>query len=313
MQIIYHSSSSSVCFPPSVATVGFFDGLHAGHRALINELKTLAALSSQKSILFTFATHPRQVLNPDFQPDLLTTLSEKLKQLETTGIDVCVVLEFNAAMAKLSAFDFIKTILKEQYNVNTLLIGHDHRFGHNRNDGFDEYQQFGKELNVNVIQAKRFTTATDSKISSSHIRLALLNGDIEQSNRLLTYSYSIQGKVVEGFKMGRKIGYPTANIEIENKNKIIPTRGVYAVRVYWNKQSYKGMLNIGFRPTLNNGKNISIEVHLFDFNQDIYAETIELEFIQKIRDEVKFDGLDKLIEQLGKDELTARQILNDES
>ena len=312
MQIIYYSSSS-VCITPSVATVGFFDGLHAGHRALINELKTLAALSSQKSILFTFAMHPRQVLNPDFQPDLLTTLPEKLKQLETTGIDVCVVLEFNAAMAKLSAFDFIKTILMEQYNVSTLLIGHDHRFGHNRNDGFTEYQQFGKELNVDVIQAKRFTTDTDSKISSSHIRIALLNGDIEQSNRLLTYPYSIQGKVIEGFKMGRKIGYPTANIALENKNKIIPTMGVYAVMVYWNMQSYKGMLNIGVRPTLNNGKNISIEVHLFDFNQDIYAETIELEFVRKIRDEVKFDGLDKLIEQLGKDELTARQILNEVS
>ena len=312
MQIIYHSSSS-VCFPPSVATVGFFDGLHAGHRALINELKTLAALNSQKSILFTFATHPRQVLNPEFQPDLLTTLSEKLKQLETTGIDVCVVLEFNAAMAKLSAFDFIKTVLKEQYNVSTLLIGHDHRFGHNRNDGFAEYQQFGKELNVDVIQAKRFTTATDAQISSSQIRFALLNGDIEQSNRLLTYPYSIQGKVVEGFKMGRKIGFPTANIVLDNKNKIIPTIGVYAVMVYWNKQSYKGMLNIGVRPTLNNGKNISIEAHLFDFNQDIYNESIELEFIQKIRDEVKFDGLDKLIEQLGKDEVTARKILNEVS
>jgi riboflavin kinase / FMN adenylyltransferase len=302
MKIIYPSESN--LFLPAVATVGFFDGLHAGHRFLIEELKLLAKARNMQSLVITFATHPRKVLNADFRPELLTTLTEKLKQLTTTGIDECVVLDFTVEMAELSAFEFLKTVLKEKYNVQTLLVGHDHRFGHNRADGFPEYVKFGEQLGMEVLQANRFCTSNDQYISSSEIRITLQRGEIEHANRLLTYRYSIYGKVIDGFKVGRKIGFPTANLYPDEPLKLIPAHGVYAVRVCWNDNFYKGMMNIGTRPTLANSYHTSLEVHIIDFDQDIYNQTIEVEFIQKIRDEVKFNGVNELIEQLKKDKQT---------
>ena len=299
MNIIYSSDTSSL--PPCVATVGFFDGVHAGHRFLINELKEIAETENLKSTVVTFAIHPHKVLDPDFTPELLSTLSEKLVLLESTGIDNCIVLDFSLEMAKLSAFDFIKTVLLEKYNVQSLLVGHDHRFGHNRADGFPEYKQYGQSLGMKVIQATRFSTSDTPHISSSEIRMALHRGDITTANRILTYRYSFVGRVMNGFKIGRKIGFPTANLYCENQEKMIPPFGVYAVKVYWNENSYKGMMNIGTRPTLDNGYHTSLEVHIIDFDEDIYNQNIKVEFIQKIRDEKKFNGLDELIAQLQKD------------
>lgn len=299
MRIIYPSEKD--IFPPCVATVGFFDGLHIGHRFLIDELKAVATSQNKKSVVVTFSAHPRKVLHSDFQPQLITTLSEKLVQLETTSIDTCIVLDFTIEMAKLSAYEFLKTILFEQFNVQTLLVGHDHRFGHNRTDGINEYQQYGNQLGLEVIEAKCYSTETDHDISSSIIRSALKNGNIELANRLLTYEYSFMGKVINGFKVGHKIGFPTANIEPEDHEKLIPAIGVYAVRVRWNNRYYKGMMNIGNRPTMDNGENISIEVHIIDFDTDIYDETVEIDFIRKIRDEKKFNSIEELVEQLHKD------------
>jgi riboflavin kinase/FMN adenylyltransferase len=299
MRIIYQSEKD--IFPPCVATVGFFDGLHVGHRFLIEELKAIATSQNKKSVVVTFSDHPRKVLHSDFQPQLITTLSEKLFQLETTGIDTCIVLDFTIEMAKLSAYEFLKTILFEQFNVQTLLVGHDHRFGHNRTDGINEYQQYGNQLGLEVIEAKYYSTETDHHISSSTIRSALKNGNIELANRLLTYEYSFMGKVINGFKVGHKIGFPTANIEPEDTEKLIPAIGVYAVRVRWNSRYYKGMMNIGNRPTMDNGENISIEVHIIDFDTNIYNETVEIDFIRKIRDEKKFNSVEELVEQLHKD------------
>lgn len=299
MNIIYPSDTFSLA--SCAATVGFFDGVHAGHRFLINELKEIATKQGLKTVVFTFANHPRKVIDPDFKPELLTTLSEKLIQLDSTGIDTCIVLDFCAEMAELSAYDFLKSILLEKYNVKTLLVGHDHRFGHNRTDGFPEYKQYGDSLGINVIQASRFSTSDIPDISSSEIRLALQRGDIITANRILTYRYSFVGRVMNGFKIGRTIGFPTANLYCEDLEKIILPFGVYAVQVYWNNNAYKGMMNIGTRPTLNNGFHTSMEVHIIDFDEDIYNQNIKVEFIQKIRDEKKFDGLDELIEQLRKD------------
>ena len=299
MDIIYSSNTSSCA--PCAATVGFFDGVHAGHRFLINELKEIAKAENLKSVVVTFATHPRKVLHTDFQPELLNTLPEKLVQLESTGIDTCIVLDFSLEMASLSAFDFLKTILLEKYNVRSLLVGHDHRFGHNRLDGFPEYKKHGVTLGMKVIQATCFSTSEIHHISSSEIRLALHRGDITLANRILTYPYSFIGKVVNGFKIGRKIGFPTANLVSEDKEKLIPPFGVYAVRVHWNNNAYKGMMNIGTRPTLDNGLHTSLEVHIINFDEDIYSHTIRIEFLQKIRDEKKFNGVDELIEQLQKD------------
>lgn len=292
-----------------VATVGFFDGVHAGHRFLIDELKAIAKAQNKKSVVITFAIHPRKVLDAAFKPELLNALSEKIALLESTGIDSCIVLDFTPEMAKLSAYEFIKTVLWEKYNVNTLLVGHDHRFGHNRTDGFAEYKKYGESLGMTVIQEKQYFTAEFANICSSEIRLALLRGEIETANKMLTYHYSLQGKVMNGFKNGRKIGFPTANLSPDDPDKIVPAHGVYAVRVHWNKQVYKGMMNIGTRPTLENGLHTSLEVHILDFDEDIYNQTIEIEFIQKIRDEQKFNGIDALIEQLNKDKQEVLAIL----
>ncbi len=307
MEIIDQSKARNIS--PCVATVGFFDGVHAGHRFLIEELKGIAKLQNLKSMVVTFAVHPRKVLNTDFQPELLTTLPEKLRQLESTGIDGCIVLNFTIDMAKLSAYDFLKTVLKEQFNVHTLLVGHDHRFGHNREEGYPDYKKYCEELGMDVFKATEFKTDEDKNISSSEIRAALKKGDVELANRLLTYPFSIQGSVVEGFKNGRGIGFPTANIDIQDPDKLIPAIGVYAVRVEWNNLQLKGMMNIGNRPTLENGQNISLEVHILDFDEDIYHQFLKIEFIHKIREEQKFNGIEELKNQLQKDKLAVMAIL----
>jgi riboflavin kinase / FMN adenylyltransferase len=294
-------SDNIYSFSSCVATVGIFDGVHAGHRFLMEELKSLAHERGLKSVVITFSEHPRTVLNPDFKPEILTTLTEKIERLESTGIDTCVVVDFTVEMAKLSAYEFIKTVLFEKYQVRTLLVGHDHRFGHNREDGFPEYRQYGNSLGMEVYLAIQYKTEQDINICSTEVRSALKSGNIDEANRLLTYPYSITGKVVDGFMLGRKIGFPTANIEPNHPDKLIPKMGVYAVKVCWNNQYYIGMLNIGNRPTVNNDGKITIEVHILDFDEDIYSQTIEIIFVQKIRDEKKFNNIDELIVQLQKD------------
>lgn len=299
MNIIY--PNDTFIAKPCVTTVGFFDGVHAGHRFLIEELKNIARTNNLESTVVTFSVHPRKVLNSTFKPDLLTNLEEKLEQLATTGINNCVVIEFNTEMAQLTAFDFLKKILFDKLNSKILLVGHDHRFGHNREDGFQDYKIYGDKIGIEVIKAQRHKTNEDRYISSSEVRVALEYGNIDQANRLLTYPYTMQGKVVDGFKIGRKIGFPTANLKLEDPDKLIPGSGVYAVLVNWNKLQFTGMLNIGNRPTVNNGNDLSIEVHIIDFKTEIYNEYIEIKFIQKIRDEKRFNNIDELIKQLKAD------------
>lgn len=283
------------------ATVGFFDGVHAGHRFLIEELKKEAKQSGLLSMVITFRLHPRKVLHDSYQPLLLCSPEEKVQLLGDTGVDKVTELDFTPEMARLSAYDFMHQILADQYNVGLLLVGHDHRFGHNREDGFTEYVQYGNQTGIEVIQATRYTTATMTHISSSEIRTALKNGDIEKANSLLTTPYTFTGYVINGFKVGRKIGFPTANLKPVHPDKLIPGLGVYAVNVEWNHNSYKAMMNIGQRPTLDNGTNISLEVHIIDFSEDIYHQEIKIQFLHKIRDEKKFDSIDELIIQLKKD------------
>jgi len=268
---------------------------------LIEELKTLARERNQRTMIITFIVHPRKVLNSEFQPQLLNTPEEKAEQLQSTQVDGIIELEFTREMAQLTAYEFLHLILKHNFNVKTLLVGHDHRFGHNRSEGFQEYKKYGEMLGIEVIQAQPYSTTEDKNISSSEIRLAVEQGEIERANRQLGYAYSITGKVIDGFRMGRKIGFPTANLKVINPDKLIPPLGVYAVRVYWNGNVYKGMMNIGTRPTLSNSYHTSLEVNIFDFSKDIYNQTIKVEFLQKIRDEQKFNGVDELVEQLKKD------------
>ncbi len=299
MQVI--EANSGIKIEPCVATVGFFDGVHIGHRFLMEELKKIASTQHLKSVVVTFDQHPRKVLNADFQPKLLTTLDERLFQIGSTGVDACVVLNFTREMSLLSARDFLKEVLHDQLNVQTLLVGHDHRFGHNREDGLSEYIRYGEEFGIKVIEAQRFATEDMPHISSSVIRRALLDGDVETANRLLMYEYSFEGKVVNGFKVGHKIGFPTANLIPLSEEKLIPGVGVYAVRARCNEKRFKAMMDIGYRPTFGDDNKLTIEVHIIDFNEDIYKKNIRIDFIRRLRDEIKFDTVEELIEQLYRD------------
>lgn len=299
MQVI--EENSEIKIEPCVATVGFFDGVHIGHRFLMEELKKIASVQHLKSVVVTFDQHPRKVLNADFQPKLLTTLEERLFQIGSTGVDACVVLNFTREMSLLSARDFLKEVLHDQLNVQTLLVGHDHRFGHNREDGLSEYIRYGEEFGIKVIEAQRFATEDMPHISSSVIRRALLDGDVETANRLLTYEYSFEGKVVNGFKVGHKIGFPTANLIPLSEEKLIPGVGVYAVRARCNEKRFKAMMDIGYRPTFGDDNKLTIEVHIIDFDEDIYQKNIRIDFIRRLRDEIKFDTVEELIEQLYRD------------
>jgi len=299
-----YKNNDAIPWEACVATLGFFDGVHSGHRFLLNELIKTAHDEHKIAVVVTFDMHPRKVLNADFQPKLLTTLEEKTELLAAVGIDACVVLNFTKEVSALSAYDFLKTILYEKLHVHTLLVGHDHRFGHNRAEGFAEYAAYGQELGMHVIQAAKYETGEYHHISSSTIRNALHEGNIRLANELLTYPYIFSGKVIGGFQVGRKIGFPTANLHTEDKGKIIPGIGVYAVRVHLNNKQYKGMMNIGNRPTLQSDGETSLEVNIIDFEGDIYNRTLKIEFIDKIRDEMKFKSVQDLTEQLEKDRET---------
>lgn len=285
---------------PCVATIGFFDGVHLGHRFLIEQVKELAKDKGLRSALITFAVHPRQVMKSDYRPELLTTPEEKIELLKAQGVDYCIMLDFTVELSQLSALSFMKDILQQRYNVSTLIIGYDHRFGHNRSEGFEDYVRYGQQIGMNVYRAQA-CMIDDLNISSSLVRTHLLEGKIDLSTRYLGYNYSIEGVVVGGYRVGRTIGFPTANLDLRESNKLIPSDGVYAVRVEVKGCLYAGMLNIGYRPTLDNGSKKSIEVHILRFDEDIYDEKIRLYFVSRIRSEMKFSGLDELIAQLKRD------------
>ena len=292
---------------PSVATIGFFDGVHLGHHHLINQVKMAASLNGWCSSIITFPVHPRQVIQSDYQPSLLSSPEEKIELLATTGIDNCILLPFTKELSQLTAWEFMQ-LLYEQYQVRMLVIGYDHRFGHNRAETFEDYCRYGRELGIHIMQATAYTQEQD-KVSSSAIRRALLSGEVSTATKYLGYSYFLQGTIVGGYQVGRKIGFPTANLRVDFSNKLIPSVGVYAVYVYVNGQKYKGMLNIGYRPTLNNGTDLSIEVHILDFEGDIYHQPMRIEFIDFLRAEAKFQSTEELALQIQKDKEAALLLL----
>ena len=293
--------------PPTVATIGFFDGVHLGHRYLINQVKMAASLNGWCSSIITFPVHPRQVIQSDYQPSLLSSPEEKVELLGTTGIDNCILLPFTRELSQLTAWEFMQ-LLYDKYKVRMLVIGYDHRFGHNRAETFEDYCRYGRELGIHIMQATAYTQEQD-KVSSSAIRRALLSGEVSTATKYLGYNYFMQGTVVSGYQVGRKIGFPTANLQVDFPNKLIPAIGVYAVRASVNGQSYRGMLNIGHRPTLNNGTDLSIEVHILDFEGDIYHQPMRIEFVDFLRSEAKFHSIDELVLQIQKDKEAALQVL----
>ena len=287
--------------PELVATIGFFDGVHRGHRFLIDCVIEEAQRSGMSSAVITFDRHPREVLQTDYQPDLLSTLDEKLLLLSKTHVDNTVVLHFDASLAALTAHDFMRDVLQGELKVRKLIIGYDNRFGHNRSEGFDDYVRYGKELGIEVIRADAFLP-DDVRVSSSVIRTCLREGRVEEANRLLGYDYTIESRIVSGYQNGRKMGFPTANLDVNSCQQLLPASGVYAVLVRL-KDSVgwkRGMMNIGHRPTFN-GTTTSMEVNLFNFTGDLYGQELLVSFISKIRDEYKFDSLEALAQQLKQD------------
>lgn len=283
-----------------VATMGFFDGVHLGHRHLISQVVQESKLLGKESAVITFRVHPRKVLDKNYQPPLLCGFDEKIDQLATTEIDNCLVLDFTRELSQLSAKDFIQQILKDKIGINTLFVGYDHRFGKNREEGFNHYFTYGVEVGIDVIKATKYLFGKQT-VSSSKIRYLLAQGDISLANTFLSYNYTITGKIVEGYKVGRRIGFPTANIKIWERYKVIPTDGVYAVQVHIDEDVHAGMLYIGNRPTLHDDSQTSVEVNIFDFDDNLYNKTLTVEFVSFVRPDIKFTGVEPLIAQIAKD------------
>lgn len=290
-----------------VATIGFFDGVHVGHRFLIKELQDWGKELNMPSAVITFLEHPRQVLHSDYRPKLLDTFQEKMERLETTGIDYCIALDFTYELSLYSAADFIR-LLAEEYHVKGLLIGYDHRFGHDRSDGFEQYVEYGGQVGMEVRKASPYDEG-NIRVSSSEIRRLLQEGKVEMANALLTYPYQLRGRIVSGYKVGRTIGFPTANIEVDSPYKLLPKVGVYAVWVELLGKRYKGMLYIGKRPTLQNGDNLTIEVNILGFSGNAYNDEITVSFVYAVREDKAFESVEALREQLERDRQTVDKLL----
>lgn len=293
---------------PNVATIGFFDGVHIGHRFLVDQVRQEAAKRQLASLLVTFPQHPRQIMQPDYCPRLLSTFGEKCRMLDSTGADFCVVLPFTTELAAYSARLFMEEVLCRQLNVRVLVIGYDHRFGHNRSEGFADYVRYGEELGIEVVQAK---ILEGMKVSSSAIRKLLTEGKVEEASHGLGYRYAISGVVTDGFRIGRTLGFPTANLLLDEAGQILPADGVYAVYAHVGGNSYPAMLNIGCRPTFEGNGCRTVEAHLLHFDGDLYNSPMRIEFVKRIREEQRFDCQEELITQLNADEENVRQILAD--
>ncbi len=294
------SETQAPLLSPSVATIGFFDGVHRGHRFLIGQVLDAARVRGLSSMLITFPQHPRMVMQTSYQPRLLTTFDEKCSLLSTTGADVCVALPFTRELAALSARQFMQQVLRDRLQVRTLVIGYDHRFGHDRTEGFDDYVRYGAELGMEVLRAEAFVMGA-TNVSSSVARASLEAGEVDVAARCLGYNYFLDGRVTTGQQIGRTLGFPTANLQVDDSLKLVPADGVYAVRVQVEGHIYKGMLNIGCRPTIDEDSRRTIEVHLFHFEGDLYGHLLRVEFLRRIRGEQKFSSREALARQLQQD------------
>lgn len=307
--IVHHGTDNLTPLPQAVVTSGTFDGVHQGHQKILTRLTELARNSGGESVVLTFWPHPRTVVSNDSQNlRLLSTLDEKIELLREAGVDHLVVIPFTRSFSQLTSEEFIQRILIQKIGTQKLVIGYDHRFGRDREGGFDYIRQHQAEYGFEVEEIPR-QDIEDVGVSSSKIRTALAEGKIRTANRFLGRAYNVTGTVVKGRQLGRTIGFPTANLQVDDPVKLIPANGVYAVEVLHRGKTLGGMTNIGFRPTVA-GENQTIETYIFDFDADIYGEHLTLRFREYIRPEQKFSGLPALIEQLKQDEEKARAILS---
>lgn len=304
----YHGLEAFKKVKNPVVTVGTFDGVHIGHSRIFQRMQKLAEECNGETVVVTFHPHPRLVIHPDSKGlKFINTREKKYSLIESYGIDHLVIIPFTRQFSQTDARTFIKDILYDKIGLCQLVVGYDHHFGRNREGTFDELQSLANELNFKVEKIPE-QDVDNIAISSTKIRNALMEGKVNVANALLGYEYSITGKVVHGNRIGHKLGFPTANIELKDEYKLITAIGVYACRVEWNGQMFLGMGNIGYRPTIDHS-NLTIEVHIFEFDEEIYGETITIFFVDRIRDEVKFKDLEALHDQLVKDRETVKQRL----
>lgn len=300
---VYYGIKDFTKLHNAVVTSGTFDGVHLGHQKILNRLKEVAFETGGESVVITFYPHPRSVISPDNKTiNLLSTLDEKIELLEKNGINHLVIIPFTRDFSELSSEEFIQKILIETIGTKTLVIGFDHRFGKNREGGFDYLKANKARYGFEIEEISR-QDLENVGISSSKIRKALIEGDVPTADHFLGRNYALSGVIVKGKQLGRTIGFPTANIQVREIAKLVPADGVYAVKVYYHEEEFEGMLNIGNRPTVD-GTLKTIEVNIFDFDREIYGENLTIEFIQKIRNEQKFNGLDELKAQIAKDKET---------
>ena len=308
MKVYKHLSEFSP-IKNAVVTTGTFDGVHIGHQKIIHRVKEIAHQIAGESVIITFHPHPRLVLFPeDNHLKILNTLPEKIKLLEASGIDHLIIIPFTKEFSRLSSVDFIQQIIVDQIGTKKLVIGYDHHFGKNREGSFEHLKHYGPSYGFEVEEIPK-QDINDVGVSSTKIRTALAQHQIAIANQYLGYPYAIEGIVVKGDQIGRSIGFPTANIQIQESHKLIPADGIYAVQIEWQSQTYKGMLYIGDRPTVQGSKKV-IEVNIFDFDKEIYDEQIQVKLIKYIRADQKFDSLDALKLSIQQDEINCRKALS---
>lgn len=307
---IYRGISEFIKLDNAIVTSGTFDGVHLGHQKILKRLNEVAQQSAGESVVITFYPHPRSVVSIDNQSvKLLTTLEEKAEFLQQNGVKHLLVIPFTREFSELSSEDFIQKILVDKIGTKKLVIGYDHRFGKNREGGFEYLKANSQKYGFEVEEIPR-QDVEHIGVSSSKIRKALAEGDVVAAQHFLGRNYVLSGIVVKGKQLGRTIGFPTANVQTNDENKLIPHTGVYAVKVKYNSATYGGMLNIGFRPTVD-GTHQTTEVNIFDFDNEIYGENLTIEFIEKIRNEQKFNGLEELKAQIAKDKELILEKLSD--
>ena len=291
----------------SIVTIGTFDGVHIGHKEIIKNLIENAHRKNDKSVILTFFPHPRMVIQKGSKIKLLTTLEEKIALLEKSGLDYLIVQPFNKEFSRLTALEFVRDILVGQLKIKKLVIGYDHHFGRNREGNFEQLKEYGTVYGFNVeeIPAQDIENVA---VSSTKIRRALSEGKIERANAYLGYEFMLSGKIIHGKGLGKKWNYPTINVNVEEPYKLIPKPGVYIVKTIIKDKKVFGIMNIGHRPTVN-GKHQTIEVHLLDFDADLYGETIQIHLAYRLRDEQKFDSVEALFVQIKEDEQKARALI----
>ena len=307
MKVIENYKNFSIS-KKSIVTIGTFDGVHVGHQKIMEQLVATAQENNAKSVLLTFFPHPRMVLQKDNSLKLINTIAEKIEILEKTGLDYLIIHPFDKDFSRLTAFDFVRTILVNHLNTAELVIGYDHRFGKNREGNFEQLQEYGHmyDFKVTEIPAQDINQIS---VSSTKIRNAILNAEIEKANEYLGYSFSLIGTVVSGDKLGNTIGYPTANIELLETYKLIPKTGAYLIRSFLHGKTIYGMMNIGNRPTVNGVKE-TIEVHFFDLNKDLYGRQLTIESLTFLRDEQKFSSIEELKKQLFLDKEKSLELIS---